>query len=236
MLTGPNQVWCFPHGVVQQDRACRSKRDGARGPPGHPGACHARGQESAAEPRGCAKGYPPARQRPFRPFGAVDLEIEDVVEDDAACVEADSCQEEPGQCGRPAEAGDRVAREDVGERGGDVGGSQQLEIGPGRGAIRRAGAFNHPVILRYGGGSRKPRAGSGSWNAGSGKRHLRPRFVFRVLGPTKMFLNAVKQQKCEPSRPSRRGTARHRRAGAGKPPTWQGWRVCVPGRYSYLIV
>ena len=68
-----------------------------------------------------------ARDRPLRTFDLIELAIEEVVEDDAAGVEAGSGTKQPGQRPAVAEAGDTVAREHVGQGGDDVGGTDELE-------------------------------------------------------------------------------------------------------------
>ena len=69
-----------------------------------------------------------ARDRPLWPFAAVDVAIEDVVEDNAAGIEAGSGTEQPIERMPIAHACDGISREHVGKRRNDVRRPEEFEI------------------------------------------------------------------------------------------------------------
>ena len=71
---------------------------------------------------------PAARDRPLGPFAAVDVAVEDIVQDNSAGVEAGGGTEQPIERTAVAQAGDGIAREHIGERRDDVRRPEELEI------------------------------------------------------------------------------------------------------------
>ena len=84
-------------------------------------------EQADAEAGRCHRADPSARDRPLGPFDPVEVAIEDVVQDDAAGVEAGGRTEQPQQRPAVGEAGDGVARKHVGQGSDDVGGTDELE-------------------------------------------------------------------------------------------------------------
>jgi hypothetical protein len=62
-------------------------------------------------------------------FDRIELSVEEIIEHDAARVEAGRREQEPGQGPWRCESGYGVPRQDIGERRRDVGGADEFEIG-----------------------------------------------------------------------------------------------------------
>ena len=128
MLTGPSR----PAACPRRRREGRTPAVATATSPAA-GVASERGKDARApagrrRTRRRPRRHPPARDRPFGPFDPVESPVEDVVEDDAAGVEAGRRDEQPARAPGIAEAGDGVAGQDVGEGGRDIRRSDQLEI------------------------------------------------------------------------------------------------------------